>query len=487
MTRSVVHVLIVEDDVVDRMACRRALANDAICEFLLSEAETGEEGLRLARAAKPDCILLDYNLPDLNGLEFLKALASDEGEIGIPVMLLTGSDSTSVAVEAMKSGASDYMGKDVDRQYIGLLSNAIQRMLRERRLAEEKRQAEARFRTLVEQIPVITYMFSAEDPTRMTYISPQIRTLGYSPREWLDHPELHWQRIHPEDRPAASKVVENGRAKGLRHEYRLIARDGAVFWFRDESRAVIDDAGHTVGVQGILVDITQSKHAEEALLRSQNELRQLAAHQEKLKEEDRKRIAQEIHDELGGLLASIKAYVSVSNDRAVRAGIPSDQLLIDAAALAETGLKAVRRVITDLRPSVLDQLGIWAALEWYTGQIEARSGIACNWAIDEDTANMIVDQERSTMLFRVVQESLTNAVRHAAATHIAVSAHWEDGVTTITVEDDGRGIDTDRLLNRDSWGILGMVERTRHFGGELRITGTPGRGTMVVLRLPGVD
>ena len=88
------------------------------------------------------------------------------------------------------------------------------------------------------------------------------------------------------------------------------------------------------------------------------------------------------------------------------------------------------------------------------------------------------------MLFRVVQEALTNVVRHAAASHVTVRAGFHDGVITVRVEDNGKGIDTDRLLNRESWGILGMYERTRHFGGELRITGTPGRGTSVVLRLP---
>lgn len=483
-----IHVLIVEDDVVDRMACRRALKYEAACEFVLSEAETGREGLELAKSIQPDCILLDYSLPDLNGLEFLKALAGESGEVGIPVMLLTGADSTKLAVEAMKSGASDYLGKDVDRQYLDLLPTAIQRMLRERRLAKEKRQAEAKFRTLVEQIQAITYMVGPEQSARLIYISPQIRILGYSPDEWLNDPELPWRSMHPDDRSAATQAIRENRGMGLRHEYRLISRDGNALWFRDESQTVTDESGRKLFVQGILVDITQSKHIEEELRQSKNELRQLAAHQERLKEEERKRIAQEVHDELGGLLASIKAHVSVSNDRLVRAGAAPDQLLIDAAALAEAGLKAVRKVITDLRPSVLDQLGIWAALEWYTGQIEERSGIMCEWLVDEPTSNVSLDQERSTMLFRVVQESLTNAVRHAEASHIAVSASCEDGVIAVTVQDNGKGIDTDRLLNRESWGILGMYERSRHFGGELRITGTPGGGgTLVVLRLPGID
>ena len=486
MKKPCIRVLIVDDDAVDRLACRRAIKNNADCEFAMLEAETGEHGLELMRSEQVDCVLLDYHLPDMNGIDFLKALGHDAGEITIPVMLLTGGDNAAVAAEAMKRGAWDYLGKDMDGQYLGLLPAAIQRMLREQQLAQGKRQAEANFRTLVEQIQAITYIASVGQLEKLLYISPQIEVLGYSSEEWLNDPELHFSRIHPEDRAAAVEAIEKCRMTGtpLHHEYRLIPRNGAPLWVRDQAKPVTDTSGRTLFMQGILVDITDSKHAEEALRQSREELRRLAAHQERLKEEERKRIAQEIHDELGGLLTSIKAYVSVSNDRAVRAGAAPDRLLLDASTLAETGLKAVRRVITDLRPSVLDQLGIWAALEWYTGQVEERSGILCEFAIDENALAMEVDPERSTMLFRVVQEALTNVVRHAGASNVTVQInHCGDGIT-LAVNDDGKGIDAERLLNRESWGILGMYERTRHFGGELRITGTPGNGTSVILRLP---
>jgi two-component system sensor histidine kinase UhpB len=422
----------------------------------------------------------------MNGVEFLKILGEREQSPMPPVMLLTGGDSTAVAVEAMKQGAWDYLGKDVDLQYLDRLPNAIRRMLREQHLAEGKRQAEANFRTLVEQIQAITYIAAVGEANTLLYISPQIKALGYSSEEWKDDPELHLRMMHPDDRAAATAAIAHSRiqARPLRQEYRLIARDGRVLWFREEAKPVADGSGEVLFIQGILVDVTQSKHAEEALRQSQEELRRLAAHQERLKEEERKRIAQEIHDELGGLLTSIKAFVLVANDRAVRAGAQPDPLLLDAASLAETGLKAVRKVITDLRPSVLDQLGIWAALEWYAGQIEERSGILCDCTIAESALCIELDPERSTMLFRVVQEALTNVVRHARASSVSIDVAASDVAITVAVKDDGMGIDTERLLNRESWGILGMYERTRHFGGELRITGKPGQGTSVVLQLP---
>jgi two-component system sensor histidine kinase UhpB len=246
---------------------------------------------------------------------------------------------------------------------------------------------------------------------------------------------------------------------------------------------VIDASGRKLFLQGMLVDITQSKLAEENLRRTGEALRSLAAHQERIKEDERKRIAQEIHDELGSLLTGIKAYVSVSVERSVQQGISPDPLLVDAARLADDAIGAVRRVITDLRPSVLDQLGVWEAIEWYAHQIESRSDLRCECAIDATALSLSIDPERSTMLFRIVQETLTNVLRHAEATLVSVRASVQQGEIRIEIADNGNGM-ADHVPDSPSWGILGMHERARHFGGQLTVTGKPGLGTVVELRVP---
>ena len=189
MTKSQVCILLVEDDEVDRMACRRALAQHPDYEFQVIEAETGRQGIELALSQKPDCVLLDYHLPDLDGLEFLAELRREAGEIPVPVMMLTGADNVGVAVEAMKRGARDYLVKDTNRQYLELLPAVIERVLRERQALAEKRHAEARlreaeakYRTLVEQIPAIPPPPHA--PGSLLYISPQ-SLAAFSPAEWL--------------------------------------------------------------------------------------------------------------------------------------------------------------------------------------------------------------------------------------------------------------------------------------------------------------
>ncbi|WP_084069201.1 response regulator [Paraburkholderia heleia] len=480
-----IRVLLVEDDVVDRMACRRAFVGNPLVDFVLVEAETGREGLRLLVSEKPDCVLLDYNLPDMTGLEFLAELAGDAGEIVVPVMVLTGGDSAAVAAELMRRGARDYLGKDSELLYLGQLPAAIRRMLSTQQMLEAKRQAEAKFRTLVEQIQAITYISSSDQSAALQYISPQIAMLGFSAEEWLADPQLHASRIHSDDleRVRAAFAARAGAHEPIRVEYRLIAKNGDVLWFRDENQAVFDDAGHQIFIQGILVDITQSKASEIALRHSREALRSLAAHQEAIKEDERKRIAQEIHDELGSLLTGIKAYVSVSVDRSVQAGHAPDPLLMDATRLADDAIEAVRRVITDLRPSVLDQLGVWEALEWYANQIEKRSDLVCECSIASDVVSVELGPERSTMLFRIVQETMTNVLRHAEASRVCVRATRSDDALLVAIADDGKGIEMEALKDQ-SWGILGMRERAYHFGGELTVSGRPGHGTSVLLTLP---
>ncbi|GJH10013.1 MEDS domain-containing protein [Caballeronia novacaledonica] len=216
----------------------------------------------------------------------------------------------------------------------------------------------------------------------------------------------------------------------------------------------------------------------------QRALSELSAHQHRIRENERKRIAREIHDELGSVLTGIKAYVSVAVDRARREGSAPDPQLVDAARLADDALDTVRRVITELRPTVLDDLGIWVALEWYIEQIEKQTGLPCSLTIDPRLSASEVGPELGTVLFRIIQEALTNAVRHAQAKSMVVRAQCDEAFAVFEVCDDGKGIDAVRLLGQHSWGIAGMHERARHFGGALTIAGAPGMGTTVSLRLP---
>jgi PAS domain S-box-containing protein len=230
-------------------------------------------------------------------------------------------------------------------------------------------------------------------------------------------------------------------------------------------------------------EVLERNRSEEAVRQSQETLRRLVAHQEKIKEEERRRIAREIHDELGSLLTVIKAHVSIAIERAQHDSASSKQLLSDACDYSDKAIETVRKIITDLRPSVLDELGIWAALQWYASQVEGRTGIQCKCLIEDAVINISIDSERSTMLFRIVQEALTNVIRHAHATRIVVQAHRDEHDIVIQIQDNGVGIPTEDLLSDKSWGIRGMYERASHFNVDLKIAGSQGQGTTIQLRM----
>ncbi len=417
----------------------------------------------------------------MTGVQFLSRLAQDGQHA--PVMMLTGTDSAAVAADAMRHGARDYLVKDGRGEYLTRLPDAVLRMLREQRLLNENLEMQAMFRTLVEQIEAISYVAALTPPYALTYISPQIEALGYSAEEWLREAQLQRSRMHDSERDGVMAMINASRAAALPylHEYRLTTRDGSERWFRDQATVVTDDEGRNLFMQGILVDITSNKQAECALLQSQEALRGLAAHQESIKECERKRIAQEIHDELGGLLTGIKAYISVA---IAKSEGPAHPLLTDAAGLAQEALDTVRRVITDLRPSVLDQLGVWEAIDWCGSQAERRADLRWSSSLTPQAADLELGPACSTMLFRVVQEALTNVVRHAAATQVRLAVWTEGSALFLSLNDNGKGIEPARLMNTESWGILGMQERAGHFGGTLTLSGPPGCGTTLLLSLP---
>jgi PAS domain S-box-containing protein len=239
------------------------------------------------------------------------------------------------------------------------------------------------------------------------------------------------------------------------------------------------DGGRTAA--GSVLDISEFKRVETELRQSQASLRELGEHQERIKESERKRIAREIHDELGGLLTGIKAYVSVASSR-VGEHAAAAPLLAEAMVQADTALDTVRRVIADLRPSVLDQLGVWEAIEWQGSQLEAQTGVPCHCTIAPGLPSLGADGD--AMLFRIVQEALTNIARHANATSVEVRAFRDGDDLLLEVEDDGVGIAFDYLSDQSTWGLRGMRERAHYLGGILHVGSAGKDGTLVSLRLP---
>jgi signal transduction histidine kinase len=228
-------------------------------------------------------------------------------------------------------------------------------------------------------------------------------------------------------------------------------------------------------------DITDRKQAEEELEKSRAALRVLAAHLTSVREEERSRIATEVHDELGQFLAVLKLEVQ----RLARAPVDEAELrrhVSETSELIDQMMASVHRIQTELRPPVLDVLGLVAAIDWQARQFESRTGIRCRFTPSSEDVRVAPDT--STAVFRIVQEALANIVQHAAAHAVEIGLQIAGDTLTLTVRDDGRGITEADLDRQPSLGITGMRERARLLGGRFTVTGRPGEGTTLTLALP---
>jgi len=224
------------------------------------------------------------------------------------------------------------------------------------------------------------------------------------------------------------------------------------------------------------------RRAARSFSHARDQLRALAARLQSIREEERRKVAREIHDELGQALTAIKIDLS-----SLVCELPADQKQPASRTksilkLVDETIQSVRRISTQLRPGILDDLGLMAAVEWAVEESEARTGI--KFRLDLPRDDIVIDPECATALFRILQETLTNVARHANASQVEVQLAQEDGDLLLEVRDNGKGISKEQLWGGKSLGVLGMRERASMLGGEITIIGIPGKGTTVSVRIP---
>jgi PAS domain S-box-containing protein len=272
----------------------------------------------------------------------------------------------------------------------------------------------------------------------------------------------------------------SSRRMGMQRIVMGLRRDGEEFPI-DASISQISEQGQRLFTV-ILRDVTERTRQDEALRSSRDEIRALGLASNNLQEQEKSRIARELHDELGQALTALKIDVgwmkshAGGKDPAIQHKLASMQLLLDDT------VAATRRISADLRPLVLDDLGLAAAVDWLVQNFTSRTGIACELAVGEGFQEL--PDPHATTIFRVLQESLTNVAKHAQARRVEVALSEERDHMTLVVRDDGRGISPDGPSNPSALGLQGLRERAYLLGGELSIQSAPGRGTIIGMRLP---
>ncbi|MHB1024648.1 MAG: PAS domain-containing sensor histidine kinase [Desulfobacteria bacterium] len=391
---------------------------------------------------------------------------------------------------------------------------------------EELRRSEERLRRVARAGRIGLYEWNISGG--IPYWSPETyELLGCEPEaapgleEWIG-------RVHPGDRERVTRNVTvamehartGERGDPLRDEYRVVHRDGTEHWLEATTAFDLED-GNLV-MRGAVRDISgrkraevalanankeletrvedrtaelrkankllkkmidEGKRSEERLTKSRERLRNLTGSLQSMIEEERARISREIHDELGQALTAMKLGLSVTRRNLASDGHAGlSEKIHEIEQDASRVIRTIRRIATELRPGVLDELGVSAAIEWVVKDFQNRTGIGCEVTIK--AGENISDPARATAIFRIVQESLTNIMRHASATQVKVKLEKKGHTLILEVRDNGVGIGEGRIFAPMSLGLTGIRERVRILGGQTEISGIPGEGTLVRVTLP---
>ena len=400
-----IRILLVEDSVHDQRAFERTLERSNI-PFQLALRERAEDIPTAIQASSEsfDLVVVDYNLPGLNGLEAYKQLQRKTNLP--PFIMLTGTGSEYLAVDALKAGMYDYIIKDSNQGYLQLL-----------------------------------------------------------PLKLMDVKQRH------EDRMARLKAKEDLKKAHSQLEKMV------------EKRTV--ELAQTI--QTLEQEISERRQTEQALRRSEQALRSLSLKIIETQENDRKLMAKELHDSIGSSLAAIKFAVEgrleIMRDDPPKDIIPLEKIVDH---IHDT-IKEVRRISTNLRPSMLDDLGLLAALRWYcsySAEMHGGTRIETRFALEEHEVPEFI----KIVIYRVLQEALNNALRHSKADTVRVSLEKINGCIRLCVKDNGCGFDPEDIMKNDDpltgYGLRGIRDRAELVGGSLDLDSSQGRGTAVCLELP---
>lgn len=320
---------------------------------------------------------------------------------------------------------------------------------------------------------------------KLRWSNEMYRIFGINRQEFDGRVEAVFKAIHPEDvekvKAEIRHAIEMG-VPGQTVEYRIVLPDGTERFVRSERETERDDSGKTVRMLGTTQDITERKQARQDLRESHEQLRRLAVRLQAVREEERTRIAREIHDDLGQALTGLKMDLSWLMDRPQDNRSKARERTRSMIALVDTTIESVRRISAHLRPGILDDFGLAAAIEWEAEQFSSRSGIHC--AVDIAVQELDVDDERATPFFRILQEALTNVVRHADAGQVRVNLREVDDQLIMEVADNGKGIKDEELNSRRALGLRGMRERAAAFGGTVDVCRAKQGGTVVAVSMP---
>ncbi|WP_233853636.1 hybrid sensor histidine kinase/response regulator [Paraburkholderia sp. HD33-4] len=472
-------ILLVEDSPTDALLIREALVDVDDFQHDLVHAGLLGEAISCCAATRFDIVLLDLGLPDAHGISTFRIFHERVPEL--PVLVFTGLDDKAVGLLAIQDGAQDYLVKrNIDPSE---LSRAIRYAIERHRIARALEESEERFQLAVSGASAGLWDWNPQSGT--TWLSPYFKKiLGYEPNEFPDDSSAVLEAIHPADleRVNTCLAAHLEQMRPYDVEYRMRTKSGEYCWVHARGQALWNQFGQPHRMLGWIIDVTERRLAEEALRASREELQRLSAGIEQAREKEKTRIARELHDDFGQQLVALKIAcarldtpVKSSDSVQGAADLGNVYKLIDQLVVS------VRRIATELRPAMLDDLGLIPALEWLVNRFSERHGVRVARHIADD---IDFNYDSATAVFRIVQEALTNVARHSQATDLVFEIVREEPHCIVRITDNGCGASPDLRPAADSFGLLGIRERAWALRGDLQIRTAPGQGFAITVSLP---
>jgi two-component system, NarL family, sensor histidine kinase UhpB len=480
------HVLHVEDCVDDGELLRMEL-EAAGYALHYRRVETGDE-LEAALAAENwDLIISDFNLPSFTAYEVLRLLKASGRDI--PLIVVSGFIGEEGAVALMKAGAHDYVMKD----NLSRLAPAIEREMKEAASRRQRRQADQALAASQKLLQNITAalgegLLVVDNDSRLILMNAEAeRLLGWTQAELAARPvheTIHSMRPDGSRLPREECSILNFRARAAAchtDDQVFIRKDGSAFPATYVTTPLFEGE-RVVATVTAFQDISVRKQAEQELQQSRRQLQELSAFLQQVREDERTRIARELHDELGQALTALRIDLLWLNEKLPEREKKIGDKLAVMTGLVDSTVESIRRISEDLRPGMLDDLGLAAAIEHHVSKFAEQTGIACDLSMNRE--HFTLDDQVATALFRVLQESLTNVARHARASAVTVRLQELEGEMLLIVKDNGCGLPTPSVEKKKTYGLLGMHERVKLLGGALDISSAPGSGTRIEVSLP---
>lgn len=348
----------------------------------------------------------------------------------------------------------------------------------------ELTQAEVQLQKLSQIVEQNPCLITITDTTGcIEYVNPKFtQVTGYSSEEVLGkNPRILNSGEMPqrEYKKLWDTITSGAEWHGEFHNKK---KNGELYWELASISPIKNPSGVITHFVAVKEDITQRKQAENELSVSRQELRNLSNYLQDAREKDRKHVAREIHDELGQLLSLLKIDLFWIEKHERESEKPFTEKIQTMEKTIDLAIQTVQKISRELRPSMLDNLGLIPAIEWQTTEFESRTGIKCEVKLQIDEIEL--SSEVSIATFRVLQETLTNVVRHSEATRVKVILSNKSGEVVLKIKDNGKGITQKQISDHRSFGIIGIKERIRCLNGSVRISGKPGRGSIVQVSIP---